>query len=205
MKIIAFGAHPDDLEIGLGGTLAKFVQKGHHVYSNIVTIPNNNKIRKRESAKAAEIIGMELNILDLKPNDVIYSRDLVKKFDTIINKINPDMIFTHWNHDSHQDHVTVSNATIASARRNNCSLYMYEETIPGGIVPYSFRTQMFIDITDTIDKKIKSALEHKSQVKKNGKEKWIEGITGRAMYRGYQINTKYAEAFEIVKEIKTIE
>jgi LmbE family N-acetylglucosaminyl deacetylase len=80
---------------------------------------------------------------------------------------------------------------------------MYEQTIPGGVVPYAFQPQLFIDITDTIDSKIKSVLAHESQVISNG-EWWEYGIKGRAMYRGYQIHKKYAEAFEVVKDIKMI-
>jgi hypothetical protein len=56
---------------------------------------------------------------------------------------------------------------------------------------------------EVIDTKINSILTHKSQVVIKG-EWWLYGIKGRAMYRGYQINVKYAEAFEVVKEIKRI-
>lgn len=80
---------------------------------------------------------------------------------------------------------------------------MYEQTIPGGIVPYGFREQSFVDITEVIDVKMNSIMAHKSQAKING-EWWLYGIRGRAMSRGYQINVKYAEAFEVVKELKEI-
>lgn len=80
---------------------------------------------------------------------------------------------------------------------------MYEQTIPGGIVPYGFRMQSLIDISDVIDLKLNSILAHKSQVDSNG-DWWLYGIEGRAMYRGYQINVKFAEAFEVIKEVKSI-
>lgn len=201
MKIVAIGAHPDDIEIGVGGVLAKYSRKGHEVHSIIVTIPYSKEIRWKETENAAKILGVELRILDLDPNEIVFSRKLVKEFDTIINEMTPDLIFTHWNHDSHQDHVAVSNAAIAATRKNNCSVYMYEQTIPGGIVPYGFKAQMFVDISDVIELKVKSTLAHRSQVERNGEEQWVEGVKGRAMYRGYQINVKYAEAFEVLKEI----
>jgi LmbE family N-acetylglucosaminyl deacetylase len=81
---------------------------------------------------------------------------------------------------------------------------MYEQTIPGGVVPYAFQPQMFVDISDTIDIKMNSVCSHESQVIANG-EWWEYGVKGRAMYRGYQIHKKYAEAFEVIKDIKTID
>lgn len=202
--ILAFAAHPDDLEISVGGTLAKLSRKGYEVLGIIVTVPYNKEKRIKEAEKGAKILGIDIEILDFDPNELIFRRKLVKEFDRIINQTNPEIIFTHWIHDSHQDHESVSKATIASARKNNASLYMYEQTIPGGITPFAFRPQMFVDITDVIDIKINSTLAHESEVSKIGKEKWIEGILGRCMYRGRQINVKYAECFEVVKEIKRV-
>lgn len=203
MRVLAFGAHPDDLEVGMGGTIAQYSKKGHEVFMVITTSPNKKEIRCKESKKAAEILGSKLEFLDVTPVDIGLARDLVNKYDEIIKDFSPNVVYTHWNHDSHQDHVAVSNAVIASARKNNFSLYMYEQTIPGGIVPFGFKPQLFIDISDTIDTKICSVFAHESQVDING-EWWQYGIKGRAMYRGYQIYKKYAEAFEVVKEIKEI-
>lgn len=203
MRVLVFGAHPDDIEIGMGGTIVKYSQNNHNVLEVITTIPNQKSTRWNEAENAAKILGAEINILDLDPNEIIFSRKLVREYDKIIRDFSPDVIYTHWNHDSHQDHVAVSNAVIASARKNNCSLYMYEQTIPGGIVPYGFRTQSYVDISDVIDTKTASIMAHKSQVEAND-EWWLYGVKGRAMYRGYQIHTKYAEAFEVIKEIKLI-
>lgn len=203
MKILAFGAHPDDIEVGMGGTIAKHSRKKHELLCVIATIPDDIESRKEESEKSAKILNAKLSILGLDPDEMLFNRKLVRIFDGIIKDFAPDVVYTHWEHDSHQDHAAISNASITATRKNNCSVYMYEQTIPGGIVPYGFKPQVFIDISDVIDTKIKSVLAHKSQVKKNGNW-WEYGIRGRAMYRGYQINVKYAEAFEVVKEIKKI-
>lgn len=204
MKVLAFGAHPDDIEVGMGGTIVQYAKNKYNVLMVVATVPNKKEVRQKESENAAKILGAELIILDIKPDEMIFSRELVRGFDEVIRKYSPDIVYTHWNHDSHQDHVAVANAVIASTRKNNCSLYMYEQTIPGGIVPYGFRMQSFVDISETIDTKIDSVTAHKSQVGING-EWWLYGIKGRAMYRGYQINVNYAEAFEVVKEIKRID
>lgn len=125
---------------------------------------------------------------------------MIKAFDQAIEKVSPEVIYTHWNSDSHQDHMAVALATITAARENRCALLMYEQTIPGGIVPWGFRAQSYVDITPYMHIKMQSIGMHKSQIRANG-ELWVQGVKGRAMYRGYQINVEYAEAFEVVKAI----
>lgn len=203
MRVLAFGAHPDDIEVGMAGTITKYSKNKHDVLMVIAAVPNKKEVRWEEAENAAKILGAELLILDIDPDKMVFSRELVRKFDEVAREYSPDIVYTHWNHDSHQDHVAVANAAIASMRKNNCSLYMYEQTIPGGIVPYGFRTQAFVDISKMIETKVSSVVAHKSQVKLND-EWWLYGIKGRAMYRGYQINVKFAEAFEVVKEVEKI-
>lgn len=203
MNILVFGAHPDDLEVGMGGTIAKYTEKDHNVLMVVASSPNIKEVRRHEALNSAKILGAKLKFLDLKPEELEFSRKLVNIYDDIIKSFSPDAVYTHWRHDSHQDHVSVSNAVIASSRKNNFSLYMYEQTIPGGIVANGFNTQLFVDISDTIDTKIDSIRSHESQVITNG-DWWEYGTKGRAMYRGYQIHKKYAEAFEVIKEIKDI-
>lgn len=203
MKILAFGAHPDDIEVSVGGTILKYRQRGDQVIGIIVTVPFNKEIRIEEAKKAAAILDMDLKILDLNPNEVIFTRKLVGTFDNIIGKYAPDIIYTHWINDTHQDHRNVALTTIAAARYNKSSLYMYEQTIPGGIGISSFKAQLYIDISDVIDKKMESILAHRSQVYKN-KEWWLSGLKGRCAHHGYQIGVKYAEVFEVIKEINKL-
>ena len=203
MNIIVFNPHPDDAEVLMGGTIARYTQKGHDVLIVVVTIPSQKEKRIEESEKAAAILGARISVLDLDPYELVFNRKLVEVFDEVIKDFPPDIIYTSWIHDSHQDHVTVSKATIAAARKNNCSLYMYEQALPSGLTPYGFRAQAFVDVSDTMELKIESVLAHQSQVQ-NFSEQWIQGILARATYMGFQINVKYAEAFEVVKELKDI-
>jgi len=203
MNIIVFSPHPDDAEVLMGGTIARYAQKGHDVLIVVVTIPSQKEKRIEESKKAAAILGARISVLDLDPYELVFNRGLVEIFDQVIKDSQPDIIYTCWLHDSHQDHVNVSKTTIAAARKNNCSLYMYEQALPSGLTPYGFRAQAFVDVSDTMELKIESVLAHQSQVQ-NFSEQWIQGILARASYMGFQINVKYAEAFEVVKEIKRI-
>lgn len=203
MNVIAFGAHADDIDILMGGTIFKYSQKKHDVLMVIVTLTDQSETRRKEVESAARVLGSKIQILDLDPYTLYLNRRLVQMFDEIIKDFSPDVVYTNWNHDSHQHHITVSNATIAATRKNKCSLYMYEQAIPGGITPYGFKPQAFVDISKTIEKKIEAVSKHKSQVQNFGNQ-FLEGIKARAKYWGFQIGTQYAEAFEVIKYIKNI-
>jgi LmbE family N-acetylglucosaminyl deacetylase len=200
MRVLAFGAHPDDIEIGMGGTIARHASAGDRVVMVVVTIPNNREVRRDEAERAAGVLGADLTILDIPLDELGHSRTIVKRFDKLLETVNPDVIYTHWNMDSHQDHNAVSLATITASRDNTCAVLMYEQTIPGGIVPWAFRAQSYVDISPYMLMKMESIAMHKSQVRANG-DLWIQGVKGRAMYRGYQVNAEFAEAFEVVKSV----
>ncbi len=200
MRVLAFGAHPDDIEIGMGGTVARHASAGDRVVMAVVTIPNNRETRRGEAERAAGVLGADLIILDIPLTELGHSRTVVRKFDKLLETVAPDVIYTHWNMDSHQDHNAVSLATISASRDNRCAVLMYEQTIPGGIVPWAFRGQSYVDITPHMPMKMESIAMHKSQVRANG-DLWVQGVKGRAMYRGYQINAEFAESFEVVKSV----
>ena len=201
MKVVVFGAHPDDMEIGMGGTIAKHVHLGDAVLMAVVAVPSQQDRRRKEAEHGAEILGAQLLSLDIPAEELEYNRTLIRRVDAILEDFAPDLIYTHWDQDSHQDHNTISRAVISAARKNRSSLLMYEQTIPGGIVPGGFKAQSFVDISDFIEAKVRSIMAHQSQHEANG-DGWLQGVRGRAMYRGYQINVAYAEAFEVVKEIE---
>jgi len=197
--IVVFGAHPDDIEIGMAGTVCRLSAAGNDVYACIATVPDDGDVRKREAWAAARIMGIrDVIFLPLEVDRLGYNRMTIGAIDAIISKLNPHSVFTHWVEDSHQDHVNVTRCVIAATRKNHFNVYMYEQTIPGGITPAAFRAQYLIDVSDFIDRKMDSIRAHASQMRRNG-DWWMEGIRGRAMYRGYQIRTRYAEAFEIIK------
>jgi LmbE family N-acetylglucosaminyl deacetylase len=202
MRIIVFGAHPDDMEIGMGGTIAKHVEAGDDLLMVVATVPNQRELRIQEARAGAEVLGARLEILDIPSDDLGVNRRTIREFDRLLATIDPHLVYTHWDQDSHQDHNAVSRAILAAGRRNRCSVLMYEQTIPGGVTPGGFKAQSFVDITDYIDRKCRSILVHRTQIDQNGGDWWLDGVRGRAMYRGYQMNARFGEAFEVVKEIE---
>lgn len=198
-SVVVFGAHPDDVEIGMAGTISRLAAEGNHVYVCIACIPDERERRILETREAARIMGVkEVLFMLLKPQELGYNRKTIGAIDHILSRLEPHSLFTHWVEDSHQDHVNLTRCVIAATRKNNFNVYMYEQTIPGGITPAAFRAQYLIDVTNFVEKKMASIRAHVSQIERNG-DWWMEGIRGRAMYRGYQMHTKYAEAFEVIK------
>ena len=200
MKVLAFGAHPDDLEIGMGGTIARYAARGHEVLMVVATVPNRKENRVREAEEAAAALGADLVVMDVDPDELVFSRQLVWRFDQFSNGYAPDVVYTHSNNDSHQDHAAVTNAVIATTRKNDCSVYMYEQTIPGGIAPNPFHGQYYVDVSDCIAQKLRLDHGPPDALDTYGPW-WLEGIKGRAMYHGFKINVKYAEVFEVIKDI----
>jgi len=208
MNIIAIGAHLDDIELACGGTLAKAVKTGHNVKMVVLSESSyfsfdGKLLRTKEQAysegmNAAKALGVnQLEILDFKSTAIPYSGESVTALDLIFNEFLPDLILTHSPFDTHQDHNNTSKATISAARNFN-NILMYEPFPPSGRSYVAFKPQVYIDITDTIDIKINSMKEHKSQHQKYG-EDWVDAIRGRARMRGFESNYKYAEVFEALR------
>ena len=163
-----------------------------------------NKNRGKEQKKAANILGANLEILNLDPYDFGFNRKYIKLFDQKIEYYKPDVIFSCWEHDTHQDHKNLANILFAVTRKNNISINMYETMLPGGLNTYSFNPQHFVDISNFIDIKTEAIKCYKSvfEKKKNNYSKYFDSIVGRAKFRGEVIGVAYAEAFIVVKKIE---
>ncbi len=208
MKILAIGAHLDDIELACGGVLAKAIKAGHTVKMVVMTdsaysnfdgkVLRTEEEALREGKAAIAKLGVtDLVILKFPNKNIPYNGSTVEALDKIMSDFRPDYIFTHWVFDTHQDHKNTAQSTI-SAARYMYNIFMYEPIPPSGRSYAPFRAQAYFDISDSIDQKLDSLREHKSQHAKYG-EQWIEAIEGRAKLRGFENGCKYAEAFEPVR------
>jgi len=199
--IVVFGAHPDDIEIGMGGTIAKLAKLGYDIKLVIAHTSSSEgmrEIRKTESRKAAIVMGCDPpEFLDLEPSDFSFNRTLVCRLDKLIEKYKPEAVFTQWVGDSHQDHQILTRCVLAASRSIN-NVFMYETTIPSLITDVPFGPRMYVNISSTIEIKRKAVLCHQTQAKRYG-PLWIKAVIARSTFRGFQIRSPHAEVFEVTK------
>ena len=213
LNILALSPHADDVEIAMGGTIAKHVSEGHNVTILTAILPKENlvgktddymeKNRGKEQEKAAKILGANLEILNLDPYDFCFNRKYIKLFDQKIMSYKPDIIFSCWEHDTHQDHKSLASILFSVTRKNNISINMYEAMLPGGINTYSFSPQYFVNISKFMDIKSAALKAYESVFERQkNNTRYFDSIVGRAKFRGEVIGVDYAEAFIVVKKIE---
>jgi LmbE family N-acetylglucosaminyl deacetylase/ActR/RegA family two-component response regulator len=203
-NVLFIGAHPDDIELGCGGTLIKHAQNGDNVFALIFTngekgTDSKNGIdRKKESIQALTFAGVPLyniNFLQFPDTELWKVRQKVMNVITdFCEEFQIHLVYTHSNKAYHQDHVTIFEETIRGAKKAR-GIIAYETH--GGMNP-SFSPTLFVDISDVIVKKIAMLNFHQSQISKNYLK--VESVVALAQFRSAQSDEfHYAESFEIIK------
>ncbi|MBD1422472.1 bacillithiol biosynthesis deacetylase BshB1 [Sphingobacterium chuzhouense] len=222
LDLMVMTVHPDDAELGAGGTIAKYVAAGKKV--GIVDLTQGElgtrgtpETRKREAAKAAEILGVRVRE-NLRLRDGFFANDEENQFVIIraVRKYQPEIVITNALDDRHPDHgrasKLVNDALFLSGLRRI-------ETVDEGQVQEAFRPRLqlqviqdkyiqpniILDITDFWEKKEQSILAYATQfnvsVDDNEPQTYIsnpdfmESTRGRAAELGRNIQVKYAEGF----------
>lgn len=204
MNILAIGAHPDDIEFGCGGTLIKYAQKKHNVYLLVLTcgeVGGDPGIRKKEQQKAAKYIGAkEVFFGGFKDTYLPEDRSLIMSIESVIDKVNPQVVFINYLYDVHQDHREAAKACLSATRYIKEVLY-YE--VP---TTQHFEPEVFVDIGDILEKKLDLLKMHKSQVNRTRVENLtiLESAKSCANFRGFQGRVKYAEGFKPVRILRDI-
>lgn len=196
-RVLAFGAHPDDLEVGAGGLLARLSQEGAEVTMAVVSIPSDVERRRKEARAGADVIDADLFILfDEKPCRVedLAMHELVRRFDQIVGDVRPDLVITHSAFDLHWDHGLVNRATVSALRRTPCDLLAFLSS-PEMNAQSRAIGQCFADISNTIDTKIQAIQAHGSQVAKLDLESSRDLARAMGRISGYA----YAEAYEALR------
>ena len=207
-NILAVGAHADDIDIGCGGAVALHAKNGDNVIMLIMaessyTYYDGKVLRSKEEGKLEEknaakmLCANKLINLGFKTKEVPYSVESIEAINEIIDKYNIDTIYTHWYHDTHQDHRRTTQAVL-SAGRYVKNILMYEPEYPAGRSYSGFHNQYYVDITSTFEIKMEALKQHKSQIKKYGNA-FLKAVEARARHRGYEIGNKYAECFEVLR------
>ncbi len=193
--ILALAPHPDDLEIGCGGTLAQHAKRGDEVHIYVATsgeVGGVAEVRRAEQVKAAEILGVKEihwgSFVDTKLPES--SRDLMKSLEDVIQRVNPDTVYINHNHDTHQDHREMAQVA-RSATRYVPNVLAYET--PSTL---DFEPTAYMDTSDTLSLKLKALEAHASQVERTHvRLNIIEIALATSHFRGVQGKMSCAEAF----------
>jgi len=196
-RVLAFGAHPDDLEVGAGGLLARLSNEGADVTMAIVSIPNNAEQRTLEARAGAKVIDAELFICfeerQARVED-IPMHELVRRFDQLVADVKPDLVITHSAHDLHWDHSLVNRATVSALRRTPCDLLAFLSSPEMNAQSRTFG-QCFADISTTIEQKITAISAHTSQLPKLDVDSSRDLARAMGRISGYG----YAETYEVLR------
>ncbi|WP_375194592.1 PIG-L deacetylase family protein [Sphingobium sp.] len=218
-RIAVVAPHPDDEILGCGGTMARAAAAGAEVHVVIVTrgqppLFAEELVRQvhEESARAHDLIGVtSTQFLDFPAAglDQIKRSDLNHALSAALSRIEPDVLLIPFIGDIHMDHQIVFNAALVHARPRGsggpASVLAYEtlsETnwLAPGITP-AFNPNLFVDISDTIERKIAAFQAFRSQVKARPDERSIDAIRALATLRGATAYRCAAEAFVLIRQI----
>lgn len=204
MKILAFGAHPDDVELGCAGTFLKYAKEGHEIYLYVLTAgqeAGDPETRKKEQVKAAGLMGVkELIWGGLEDTRIVADQQTISKIDDVVSKIKPDEVYVNFPKDSHQDHRALAQCVISATRYIKRVLYYEDYTA------LDFDPDIYVDIEDVLEEKIEVLKAHHSQVSRDYPTElnMIESVRAIANFRGFQGKVKYAEGFKALRYLKQI-
>ncbi len=218
MNILAFGAHPDDVELFCAGTLLKYAAAGHRIFIALATSGNQGsnihegreeiaRIREAEQLEAAKIYSAQVRFLRYDDEGLVENEDVRRNVLNAVRWADPDVILTHFPGDMSTDHNVI--ATIVS----RIMLSLPGKNVKADVPPIKkspslfywdtgagihFEPEVYVDITDVMDKKLKGLSSHKSQFD------WMATFQTQTLsdfcrviseFRGLQSGFRYAEGF----------
>lgn len=196
-RVLGIGAHPDDVEIGVGGILF-----GHHHAGDelaVLTMSHgavggSGSERSNEAARAADLLGARLYLEGLEDTHISEGNPTVGLIEAVIADFDPMIVYTHSWHDLHQDHRNTHRATMVAAR-GVPSVYCYES--PSATV--EFQPARFVAIDAYIDGKMAVIDSYKSQVELRAYLD-AELVRATSRYWGRYGDSRYCEPLEVVRE-----
>lgn len=205
-RVLAIGAHFDDVELGCGGAVAGHAAAGDAVAILTATrsgyaAPSGAVIREdatalAEGREAARILGAgELIPLGFETNGLTFCDALVCALLSEIERLRPDVIYTHWAGDVHVDHQVLGRATLSAARRVPRVLTYRSNFYDGGEV---FRPTHYVDVSSVFERKMLAIRAHASEFRRAGAV-WEDFVRNDNRNNGHKVGVEYAEAFQAVR------
>ncbi len=221
LDILIFSAHPDDAELSMGGTIARFTAEGKKVgvvdlTKGEMSTRGNIKIRAKETGAANKILKLKVREnLGLKDGNITLSDSSLKEVVRKIRKYKPSIVFAPYLNDRHPDHIDASNlikrAVFNSGLKKFITItdsksqpHYRPEKIFYYMQTYIFNPSFIVDITNYFDTKIKAVKAFKSQFHNSklkeedtfiSRPEFLEYVEARAKFYGFQIGKRYGEPF----------
>jgi LmbE family N-acetylglucosaminyl deacetylase len=208
MNILAIGAHFDDVELGCGGALSRWQAEGHNISIYVATksgysAPDGTEIRSSKAAThegeaSAKLLNARLFTGEFETFEITANEQLHASLIAAIAKCQPQLIMTHWQHDTHHDHRELSLATLHVSRRVPRILAYRSNFYKAA---NTFNEAYFVDISSFISKKLELIRTFRSEHARAG-ENWESYFTASAAALGHTAGCAFAEAFELIKWVE---
>ncbi len=226
MKILVVAAHPDDEILGCGGTIARHIQQGDQVSIVILAEGVTSRAKQRsveldseklqELANASLLAGFALGVKDISLHDFPDNRmdtiamlDVVKLIEVHIERLHPDLVYTHHAGDVNLDHRVIYQAVITACRPqpgHSVKTILCFETVSStewqpALGRMEFSPNWFVDISNTLPIKMQALSHYESELRPWPHPRSLQTIEYLARWRGTMIGVEAAEAFELARHI----
>jgi LmbE family N-acetylglucosaminyl deacetylase len=227
MKTLIIAAHPDDEVLGCGGTIAKLARRGEEVHILILATgltsrvgfdpkrtPDALKAHYERARQASVLMGAKNVSFAGFPDqkmDTLPFLEITHRIEAEIDSLQPQTIFTHHGGDLNMDHALTFRATLTAtrpmARGIVQALYAYE--VPSSTewafrqFEPSFHPNLFHDIAETLPQKVQAMQIYESEAREFPHPRSPDALEARARHWGSVSGLKAAEAYELVRELKT--
>jgi LmbE family N-acetylglucosaminyl deacetylase len=225
-RILVVAPHADDETIGMGGAIARHAREGHEVVVAVVTghgddgphplWPREVWDRVRDEARAAcAVLGVAELLFEEVPAAMVGDQPLWKLnkvIGAIVERVAPDALYVPFPFDLHRDHrevfhsLSVAWRSSSAAGRKIRDIHCYEvQSETHWNAPYlepGFLPTMWIDISDTLDRKLQALACYKSQIRPAPDARSVDAIRALAVWRGSQMGMHAAEAFVTVRSLR---
>jgi LmbE family N-acetylglucosaminyl deacetylase len=224
---LVVAAHPDDEILGCGGTAARLVREGREVYFAILgegitsrhesreaADPERSSFLHRHALAAAATLGVKDIFLHKLPDnrlDTIPLLDVIKMVEELIEKVKPEVIYTHHPGDLNVDHGVIHRAVLTAARpmagRSVREIYAFE--VPSstewafGVLKPVFRPNVFVDVSDTLETKISAMACYETEAREFPHPRSPKALRAIATRWGSVVGCDAAEAFELVRSVRS--
>lgn len=223
--VLAFGAHPDDVEIGCSGTLINLTDQGYKIGIADLTdarlsTRGDQVSRGEEAGNASEILGLSKRFrLGFSEGSISTGKNNLYRLVSLIRHTKPHIVFAPYWEDRHPDHIDASRLVHSAVFWSGVTRYgdMQPPHRPHRLIYYFLHTigevSFVVDITSVFDRKLKAVRAYKSQFLPQpgdtqltfiSRPEFLDNLISRARNYGSQIGVEYGEPF-YVREMNRVD